>query len=172
MCMGLGCNAVGISGSRIIDSKRERMLAVLTNSLMPCNGRLPMLVSVISSSFIMIFGKNISSALAALMMLCLILLSVGATFAVTFLLSKTILSGECSSFTIELPPYRRPEVVRVVFRSLTSKVVSVLVRAVAVAAPMGAFIFLLSNISADGKNLVFYASEFLEPLGRFMGLDG
>ncbi len=172
MCMGLGCNAVGISGARIIDSKRERILAILTNSLMPCNGRLPMLLSVICASFIMLSGKDISSFLAALMMLALILLATGATFLSTAVLSKTILSGECSSFTIELPPYRRPEVVRVIFRSLTSKVVSVLARAVCVAAPMGAVIFLLSNISAEGKNLVLYAADFLEPLGRFMGLDG
>lgn len=172
MCMGLGCNAVGISGARIIDSRRERILAILTNSLVPCNGRLPMLLSVICASFFMLSGESISSALAALLLLCLILLSVGATFLCTAVLSKTILSGECSSFTIELPPYRRPEFVRVIFRALTSKVVSVLARAVCVAAPMGAVIFLLSNISAEGKNLVLYASDFLEPIGRFMGLDG
>ena len=165
MCMGLGCNAVGISGARIIDSKRERILAILTNSLVPCNGRLPMLLSVICASFIMLSGKSISSALAALLLFCLILLSVGATFICTAVLSKTILSGECSSFTIELPPYRRPEFVRVIFRALTSKAGAVLARAVCVAAPMGAVIFLLSNISVEGKNLVLYAADFLEPLG-------
>ncbi|MBE6644483.1 MAG: ferrous iron transport protein B [Ruminococcaceae bacterium] len=172
MCMGLGCNAVGISGARIIDSKRERLLAILTNSMIPCNGRLPMLLSVICASFIMLFDRSIPSVLAAFFMICLILLAVGATLLCTLLLSKTILAGECSSFTIELPPYRRPEFLRVIFRALTSKVGAILVRAIAVAAPMGLVIFLLSNIFIDGKSLVLYASDFLEPIGQIMGLDG
>lgn len=172
MCMGLGCCAVGISGARIIDSKRERLLAIVTNSLIPCNGKLPMLFSVICASYIMLFSRSAPSALAAFFMFCLILLAIGATFLATYILSKTVLSGECSSFTIELPPYRRPEVVRVVFRSLTSKVCAVLVRAVAVAAPMGLVIFLLSNIEVGEKSLVLYASDFLDPVGKFMGLDG
>lgn len=171
MCMGLGCNAVGITGARIIDSKRERLLAILTNSFMPCNGRLPMLLSVITAGFIIIFGTSYTLPVA-IILLAFILLSVAVTFLTTLLLSKTLLSGERSSFTIELPPYRRPEVVRVIFRALTTKVCSVLLRAVAVAAPMGLVIFLLSNISVGGVSLVAYASGFLDPLGRLMGLDG
>lgn len=171
MCMGLGCNAVGITGARIIDSKRERTLAILTNSLVPCNGRLPMLVSVIGAALVVFFGSSPSIFVAALLLL-LILISVAMTFLTTFLLSKTLLRGENSSFTIELPPYRRPEVLRVILRSLLTKVGSVLWRAVAVAAPMGLFIFILSNVSVAGESLVSHAAGFLEPVGKIMGLDG
>lgn len=171
MCMGLGCNAVGICGARIIDSKRERLLAILTNSFIPCNGRLPMLVSIIGVGFIIFIGR-VPSALLAAALLGFILLSIGGTFLVTLILSKTILAGEHSSFTIELPPYRRPEVVRVIFRSLTSRVFSVLCRAVSVAAPMGLLIFVLSSIQIGDTSLITYASDFLDPVGRIMGLDG
>ena len=171
MCMGLGCNAVGICGARIIDSKRERILAVLTNSFMPCNGKLPMLISVIGVAFIISLGRT-STPLVALSLLGLVLLAVAVTFLVTFILSKTLLAGERSSFTIELPPYRRPEVVRVIFRSLTTKVGAVLWRAVVVAAPMGLLIFLLSNIGVGDSNLVCRAAEILNPVGKIMGLDG
>ena len=147
MCMGLGCNAVGICGARIIDSKRERLLAILTNSLTPCNGKLPMLLSVISASFIMLSGADAPPYLSALLLLLIIIISTLAVFLVTFILSKTLLRGEKSSFTIELPPYRRPEVVRVILRSLGSKVLSVLLRAVAVAAPMGLIIYILANLT-------------------------
>lgn len=171
MCMGLGCNAVGICGARIIDSKRERLLAILTNSFIPCNGRLPMLVSVISVAFL-IFSGRVTSAYLALSLLGFIVLSILATFLVTFILSKTLLRGERSSFTVELPPYRRPEVLRVIFRSLTSRVLSVLGRAAAVAAPMGLLIFILSGIEIGDVSLIAYASDFLDPVGRIMGLDG
>lgn len=171
MCMGLGCNAVGITGARIIDSKRERTLAILTNSLIPCNGRLPMLVSVIGAALIVFLGTSSSLFVAALLLL-LILISVAMTFLTTLILSKTLLRGENSSFTVELPPYRRPEVLRVILRSLLTKVCSVLWRAVAVAAPMGLFIFILSNVSVAGESLVSHAAGFLEPVGKIMGLDG
>ncbi len=171
MCMGLGCNAVGISGARIIDSKRERLLAILTNSLVPCNGRLPMLASVIGVALILGLGAY-NSYLASVGVFFFVVLGIALTFPITLLLSKTLLSGEKSSFTIELPPYRRPEVLRVVLRSLTTKVVSVLWRAVIVAAPMGLLIFLLSNIYAGGTSLITYAADFLDPLGKIMGMDG
>ena len=171
MCMGLGCNAVGITGARIIDSKRERTLAILTNSLMPCNGRLPMLVSVISAGFIILVGKSYSW-LVAIALVGFILLAVLMTFLTTYILSKTVLKGECSSFTIELPPYRRPEFLRVIFRSLTSKVGAVLLRAVAVAAPMGLVIFVLSGVSVGGESILNFTARIFEPLGRIMGLDG
>lgn len=171
MCMGLGCNAVGITGARIIDSKRERLLAILTNSLMPCNGRLPMLISIISVAFIILSGR-VPSVLLALALIFLIVFSVLMTFLTTFLLSKTLLSGEQSSFTIELPPYRRPDFFKVIFRALTSKVGSVLLRAVAVAAPMGLLIFVLSGIRIGDLSLTSYAALALDPIGRFMGLDG
>ena len=171
MCMGLGCNAVGICGARIIDSKRERLLAILTNSFVPCNGRLPMLVSLISASFL-IFSGEVRSVYLAVTLLGFIVLSILSTFLVTFILSKTLLRGEKSSFTIELPPYRRPEVLRVIFRSLTSRVLSILGRAAVVAAPMGLLIFILSEIEIGDVSLIARASELLDPVGRIMGLDG
>ncbi len=171
MCMGLGCNAVGICGARIIDSKRERLLAIITNSFIPCNGRLPMLVSIVSAAFLIFVGK-VPSGYIALSLLGLIVLSILVTFLITFILSKTLLRGERSSFTVELPPYRRPEVVRVIFRSLTSRVLSVLGRAAAVAAPMGLLIFILSAIKIGEVSLIARVSAFLDPVGRIMGLDG
>lgn len=171
MCMGLGCNAVGITGARIIDSKRERLLAVLTNSFMPCNGRLPMLMSVVGATFILFSGSSPSLLVAAVLIL-LIVLSVCATFLFTFILSRTVLRGERSSFTIELPPYRRPEFLKVTLNALTTRVAAVLWRAIAVAAPMGLVIFLLSNITFGGIAPVAYAVKLLEPVGQVMGLDG
>ena len=171
MCMGLGCNAVGVSGARIIDSKREKLLAILTNSFMPCNGKLPMLVSLITIASVAAVAKA-SSIIVVLGMVLAVLLGVGATFFVTRLLATTLLKGEKSSFTIELVPYRRPEVIRVIFHSLTTRVASVLWRAVAVAAPMGLLIFLLSYVKISGVSIVGYASQLLEPVGAVMGLDG
>ncbi len=171
MCMGLGCNAVGISGARIIDSKRERLLAILTNSLIPCNGRLPMLISVISIAFLLGLGAA-PGYLVAVSLLGFILLSVAVTFLVTLILSKTILSGERSSFTIELPPYRRPDFLKVIFHSLTTRVAAVLGRAVTVAAPVGLLIFLLLRINIGGESLVLSAADAIDPVGRLMGLDG
>ena len=171
MCMGFGCNAVGIVGCRIIDSKRERLLALLTNSLVPCNGRLPMLITLISVICLFLGGTS-GSVLVALMLTALILLSVIATFFVTYILSRTLFRGERSAFTIELPKYRKPEVVKVVFRSLSDKCVSILMRAVTVAAPMGLFIWIAANTRIGDVSMLSYASDFLDPIGRFFGMDG
>ncbi len=171
MCMGLGCNAVGIVGARIIDSKRERLLAVVTNALVPCNGRLPMLLSLTSAIFIIGVGYA-KSFVVALSLLGLVVLSVLVTLFATLVLSKTLLSGERSSFTIELTPYRRPEFLRVIFRSLCDKVLAVLGRAVIVAAPMGLFIFILTRVTVGGVSIAEYAADLLEPLGSIMCLDG
>lgn len=171
MCMGLGCNAVGISGARIIDSKRERVLAILTNSFIPCNGRLPMLISVISVAFLLTLGSA-PTILVALSLLGFIVLAIAVTFIVTLVLSKTILAGERSSFTIELPPYRRPEFLRVIFRSLTTRVAKVLLRAVTVAVPMGLLIFILLRINVGGEGVIFTVCDFIDPIGKIMGLDG
>lgn len=171
MCMGFGCNAVGIVGCRIIDSKRERLLAILTNSLAPCNGRLPMMITLIAV-FYMFFMPSVPTMLSAVTLSLLIALSIAVTFLCTAILSKTVLRGERSSFTIELPPYRRPRFLSVIFHSLKDKCLSVLLRAVSVAAPMGLVIWILANISVGDVSLVYYISEFLEPLSLLMGLDG
>jgi ferrous iron transport protein B len=171
MCMGLGCNAVGIVGCRIIDSARERKLAILTNSLMPCNGRLPMLVTLISVLCRLTIGHS-ASWLVALAISFMIILAVLLTLGVTFLLPRTILRGERSAFTIELPPYRRPRFFQTIIHAITDKCTSVLLRAVLVAAPMGAVIWLLASVRVDGISILTHVSEFLDPFGRLFGMDG
>ncbi len=171
MCMGLGCNAVGIVGCRIIDSPRERRLAILTNSLMPCNGRLPMLLTLITVLYMFCFDGG-GSWLVALTLSFMIVLSVLVTLLVSRILSSTILRGERSAFTIEQPPYRRPRFFQTVYHALTDKCVSVLLRAVLVALPMGALIWLMAAIKPGGISILAHVSGFLEPIGRFFGMDG
>lgn len=171
MCMGLGCNAVGIVGARIIDSKREQDLAIVTNSLMPCNGRLPMIITFISILCLFLLG-SIPGMLVAFILSLFIVLAICMTFLSTYTLSKTLLRGKPSPFTIELPPYRRPRFLSVIFLSLRDKCLSVLARAVAVAAPMGLFIWILGNITVGNVSLISLATGFLDPLGKIMGLDG
>ena len=166
MCMGFGCNAVGVTGCRIIDSKRERLLAVLTNSFMPCNGRFPILIAVISmfSACVGLWG----SAILALV----IVLAVMITLGVSKLLSETVLRGVPSSFTLELPPYRTPQFGKVLIRSVLDRTLFVLGRAAAVAAPTGLVIWLLANTGSGGISTLSRLSGFLDPVGRIMGLDG
>ena len=166
MCMGFGCNAVGAAGSRIIDSPRERLLAILTNSLVPCNGRFPILIGLA-----VIFFSAHSSLGTAAVMTALLLLSVGMTFAVTALLSKTLLRGEPSAFTLELPPYRPPQLGQVLIRSLLDRTLFVLGRAAAVAAPAGLIVWALANTGGD-VSLLRRCAELLDPPGRMMGMDG
>ena len=164
--MGFGCNAVGVTGCRIIDSKRERLLAVLTNSFMPCNGRFPILIAVISmfSACVGLWG----SAILALV----IVLAVMITLGVSKLLSETVLRGVPSSFTLELPPYRTPQFGKVLIRSVLDRTLFVLGRAAAVAAPTGLVIWLLANTGSGGISTLSRLSGFLDPVGRIMGLDG
>lgn len=172
MCMGFGCNAAGVVGCRIMDSGRERTLAILTNSLVPCNGRFPMMITLLSLFFVGVLGTAEATFSVALLLTGLILLAVLATFAVTWLLSHTLLRGVPASFTLELPPYRRPEVGRVLVRSLFDRTLFVLGRAAAVAAPAGAVIWLLSNLTVGGASLLSHAAAFLDPVGRVFGMDG
>ena len=167
MCMGLGCNACGVTGCRIIDSPRERLIAVLTNSFMPCNGRFPTLIALIS-----LFAAPGKPLLAAALLAGCILASAGMTLLVSRFLSDTALRGESSSFSLELPPYRLPQVGRVLVRSLRDRTAFVLGRAVTVAAPAGAAVWLLANVTAGGVPLMQYAADFLQPIGSAMGLDG
>jgi ferrous iron transport protein B len=171
MCMGLGCNAVGIVGRRIIDSKRERSLAAVTNSLVPCNGRLPMMITLISV-FCLFFMPTAKRALVAFILVGFIIFGIVMTFFATRVVSKTFLKGEKSSFIIELPPYRRPRFISVTLHSLKDKCLSVLLRAIIVAAPMGLIIWIMANVYIGGESLIAIASDFLLPLGKLMGLDG
>ncbi len=166
MCMGMGCNAAGVVGCRIIDSPRERVIAILTNAFMPCNGRFPMLIAIITAFF------AASGGVSALMLAGVILLAVAMTLGVSRLLSRTVLKGVPSSFTLELPPYRAPQMGQILIRSLFDRTLFVLGRAVAVAAPTGLVIWLLSHLSVGGLPLLSYLSGFLDPLGALMGLDG
>ena len=172
MCMGLGCNAVGVMGCRIIDSPRERLAAILTNSLMPCNGRFPTVILLSGIFFASGIGGLPGGAVTALALTITVLLGVVLTLALTRLLTLTILRGEPSFFTMEMPPYRRPDFARVLTRSLLDRTLSVLKRAVAVAAPAGLVIWLLANVSVGGGTVLSYITSTLDPVGRFLGMDG
>ncbi|MBQ1275183.1 MAG: ferrous iron transport protein B [Cellulosilyticum sp.] len=172
MCMGLGCNAVGIEGCRIIDSPRERLIALLTNSLMPCNGRFPTLILLINMFFITNFFYVPSSLIATLLLLLAILLSIFLTFFTSWLLSQTFLKGLPSSFTLELPPYRKPQIIQTLIRSLLDRTLYVLRRSVCVAAPAGLVIWLLAHITLGEHTLLYEMTDFLDPFARLFGLNG
>lgn len=172
MCMGFGCNACGVTGCRIIDSPRERLIAILTNSLVPCNGRFPTLIALITIFFVGGGGGFLSSAGATIMLLGVLVLGVGMTLVVSRLLSATVLRGLPSSFALEMPPYRRPRVGQIVVRSVLDRTLFVLGRAVAVAAPAGLVIWLCANVQVGGGTVLAHITGFLDPLGRMMGLDG
>ncbi len=171
MCMGFGCNAAGVVGCRIIDSRRERLIAMLTNSFVPCNGRFPTLIALISVFLVTATGIWGSLLSAVFLALCLVL-SVLATLACSKFLSHTFLKGEPSSFVLELPPYRVPNVGQVILRSVLDRTVFVLGRAVAVAAPAGLILWILANVKLGGVGLLQHGAEFLDPLGRLLGMDG
>lgn len=166
MLMGFGCNAVGVSASRIIDSKRERLISILTNSFMPCNGRFPLLISIIT----MFITENPFNR--AIILLTFILLSVIMTFLTSFILSKTILKGETSSFTLELPPYRRPDLLKVITVSLIDRTWNILKKTIYTVIPVGIIIFLLTNITINNQTILNIITNALNPLGNLIGLDG
>ena len=172
MCMGFGCNAAGVVGCRIIDSSRERLLATITNCFVPCNGKFPMMISLITIFFVSSSFGAFSSILSALILSVVILIGIASTFFCTWLLSKTILRGLPSSFTLELPPYRRPQVLRVLVRSVTDRTLFVLGRAAVIAAPAGLVIWLMANLSVGDVSLLRYCANFLDPFARLLGLDG
>lgn len=172
MCMGFGCNAAGITGCRIIDSPRERLIAMLTNSFVPCNGRFPIMISIISLFFVGNAGGPGASLLSSLFLTLFIIAGILMTFLASRLLSATLLKGVPSSFTLELPPYRRPQLGRIVWRSVFDRTVFVLGRAAAVAAPAGLVIWLMANIAPGQVSLLTRSAAFLDPFGRLLGLDG
>lgn len=172
ICMGFGCNAAGVVGCRIIDSPRERLLAILTNSFVPCNGRFPTLISLLMMFFVGAVGGWQAGVKAAIMLTGLILLAIGATFVATRLLSDTVLKGESSAYALELPPYRRPKILSTLVRSLLDRTVFVLGRAMVAAAPAGVLIWLLANLSIGDATLLAHLSAGLEPVGNMLGLDG
>lgn len=166
MCMGFGCNACGVSGCRIIDSPRERLIAILTNSFAPCNGRFPLLIFLCS-----VFFAG-SAAGGALLLTGVIAASVGLTLFVSRILSATVLRGEAVSFALELPPYRMPQIGRVIVRSVRDRTLFVLARAAAVAAPAGVLIWILANVQIGNTAILSHITAFLDPAARVFGIDG
>ena len=171
MCMGFGCNAAGVIACRIIDSPRERLIAILTNNFVPCNGRFPILIAL-ASIFIAGSLGAFKSLISSLTVLGAVVLGVVITLLVSRILSKTILEGLPSSFALELPPYRRPQVGKILIRSILDRTLFVLGRAVMVAAPAGLIIWLMANVRAGGISLLDHGASFLDPFGRLLGMDG
>lgn len=172
MCMGFGCNAAGVVGCRIIDSPRERLLAILTNNFSPCNGRFPTLITLASIFMGGFLATGSGTALATLTVAGLVILGIVIMFFTCWLLSRTILKGVPSSFTLELPPYRPPQVLRVIIRSVLDRTLYVLARAVLVAAPAGAFTWVLANVRLGDPSIINHLAGWLQPLGKIIGLDG
>lgn len=172
MCMGFGCNAAGIIGCRIIDSPRERLIAIITNNFVPCNGRFPTLIAIITMFFAGTFVGPSQSIISSLILTCVILLGVFMTLMISKILSKTILKGVPSSFTLELPPYRKPQVGKIIIRSIFDRTLFVLGRAISVAAPAGLVIWIMANITVGDLSLLSHCANFLNPFANLIGLDG
>ena len=172
MCMGFGCNAAGVIGCRIIESPRERLIAIITNNFVPCNGRFPTFFAITAMFFITPEGGLMRPLLSSLMLTAIILLGVFLTLIISKGLSSTLLKGVPSSFSLELPPYRKPDFKNVIVRSILDRTLFVLARAVIVAAPAGLIIWLFANLTVDNVTLLAYCTEFFDPFGRLFGVDG
>jgi ferrous iron transport protein B len=172
MAMGFGCNAAGVISTRVIDSPRERLIAILTNNFVPCNGRFPTLILLASVFVAAQFPPAFASFAAAGAVVGVVLVGVLFTLLVSALLSRTLLRGQASAFTLELPPYRRPSILRILYTSLIDRTIFVLLRAMATAAPAGAVIWLLANLQWNGISLARHISNALNPVGHALGLDG
>jgi ferrous iron transport protein B len=167
--MGFGCNAAGVIGCRIIDSPRERLIATITNNFVPCNGRFPIFISIITMFFV---GSFASSFFSAVLLTFVIVFGIAMTFFVSKILSATILKGVPSSFTLELPPYRKPQFMQVIVRSVFDRTLFVLGRAIIAAVPAGLVIWLMANVSVGDTTLLTHCAEFLNPLAQLIGMDG
>jgi ferrous iron transport protein B len=172
MAMGFGCNAAGVIATRVIDSPRERLIAILTNNFVPCNGRFPTLIMLGTVFVAAAFPPLLTSFVAAATVLGVVLIGVAFTFIMSWVLSRTVLKGEASAFTLELPPYRRPNVGRILYTSLIDRTVFVLWRAVQTAIPAGALIWILANVPFGDSNLAAGIAGWLNPFGVLLGLDG
>jgi len=172
MAMGFGCNAAGVVATRVIDSPRERLIAILTNNFVPCNGRFPTLIMLATVFVASYFSPVLTSFIAAGAVVGVVLIGIMFTFLMSWILSKTLLKGEASAFTLELPPYRRPNVGRILYTSLIDRTIFVLWRAMQTAAPAGAVIWILANINVGGVSLATAIVNWLNPFGLLLGLDG
>lgn len=175
MCMGFGCNACGVTGCRIIDSPRERLIAILTNNFVPCNGRFPFLISIATIFIAGAYSAGngfLSSILSTLAVIIVIIFGIFLTLIISKILSNTILKGMPSSIVLELPPYRKPQFGKILVRSIFDRTLFILGRAITVAAPAGLVIWLLANIGINGESLLTIIANFLNPFAKLMGLDG
>ena len=172
MCMGFGCNSCGVTGCRIIDSPREKLISILTNAFVPCNGRFPFLITISSIFIGGIFANSNPSLVSTITVLLIVLLGIVMTLFISKILSKTILKGESTSFILELPPYRKPQIGQILIRSILDRTLFVLGRAIAIAAPAGLVIWLFANISIGNISILNYIANFFEPFAKLMGLDG
>lgn len=171
VCMGFGCNAAAVVGCRIINSPRERLISIITNSFVPCNGRFPTLIAIITMFFVS-DGTFSSSVLSATILTAIVLIGVAMTLIVSKILSSTLLKGKSSSFILEMPPFRKPQLRNILVRSFLDRTLKVLFKAIAVAAPTGALIWITANIEISEQPIIFYICDFFDPLGKIMGLDG
>jgi ferrous iron transport protein B len=172
MAMGFGCNAAGVIATRVIDSPRERLIAILTNNFVPGNGRFPTLIMLANIFVAAAFPPALASFAAAGAVVGIVLIGIFFTLVASWALSKTVLKGEPSAFTLELPPYRRPNIKRILYTSLIDRTIFVLWRAIATAAPAGAVIWILGNIMVGDLSLAQHIANFLNPFGVLLGLDG
>lgn len=175
MCMGFGCNACGVTGCRIIDSPRERIIAILTNNFVPCNGRFPFLITIATIFIAGAFaGGNgfLASILSTFAVIVVIIFGIFLTLVISKILSKTILKGMPSSMVMELPPYRKPQFGKILVRSIFDRTLFVLGRAISVAAPAGLVIWFMANVGINGESLLSIIANFLNPFAKLMGLDG
>ena len=170
--MGFGCNSAGVTGCRIIDSPREKLISILTNAFVPCNGRFPFLITISTIFIGGAFTTNNSSIIATLVVLLVVLLGIFMTIFISKILSKTVLKGITSSFILELPPYRKPQIGKVLIRSIFDRSLFVLGRAIIVAVPAGLVIWLFANINIGNLSILTYLGNFFDPFARLMGLDG
>ncbi|MCA9952266.1 MAG: ferrous iron transporter B, partial [Anaerolineales bacterium] len=172
MMMGFGCNAAGVVATRVIDSPRERLIAIITNNFALCNGRWPtqiLIATLFIGALAPIYWAGLISALAVV---AIAVLGVVLSFIISWGLSRSVLKGEVSTFSLELPPYRPPRVLQTIYTSIIDRTLIVLWRAIVFAAPAGAVIWLIANITINGTSIAEYIINFLNPMAFFFGLNG
>ena len=172
MCMGFGCNAAGVVSTRVIDSPRERLIAIITNNFSLCNGRWPTQILIASIFIGALAPAHLAGLVSAAAVVGIAVLGIGAMFLASWFLSNTVLRGEATSFSLELPPYRPPRVLQTLYTSLIDRTLIVLWRAVVFAVPAGAVIWLTSNVTIGGTSIAEHAVGWLDPFGLLIGLNG
>ncbi len=172
MCMGFGCNAAGVVATRVIDSPRERLIAIITNNFSLCNGRWPTQILIASIFIGTLAPAHVAGVVAAAAVVGIALLGIMAMFVASWLLSRTVLRGEATTFSLELPPYRPPRILQTLYTSLIDRTLIVLWRAVMFALPAGAVIWLISNVSVGGTSIAEHMVGWLNPFGILIGLNG